>query len=104
MLRVGVKVLAVGEEVAVTGGSVLAGTVGGRAVGAFPPQAVTNPSTANRARAILQTLRVLKTLRVFWICLSSTAVFLQTQSIYPKNRRGPLFYIQKTYGFLNIKK
>ena len=25
-------------------------------------------------------------------------------SVYPKNRKDPLFYIQKTYGFLNIKK
>jgi hypothetical protein len=24
--------------------------------------------------------------------------------IYPKNRKGPLFHIQKTCGFLNIKK
>ena len=29
---------------------------------------------------------------------------MQSLCIYPKNRKDSLFYIQKTVGFLNIKK
>ena len=73
--RVAVAVPAVGEGVTVTGESVPAGTVGkivprGTGVGVCPPQAVASARTISNAMAILQTsnsqtLRVLKTLRVF---------------------------------------
>jgi hypothetical protein len=76
-MRVGVRVTAVDEGVTVTGEGVLAGAVG-EGVTACPPQAVANPRTVNSAKAILQTLKVLKTFKLFLF----TGGFLQKSSLF----------------------
>jgi len=63
-MRVGLTVPIVGEGVTVNGTGVLAGAVL-EGVGACPPQAVASVRIITSAKAISQTLRVLKTLRVF---------------------------------------